>query len=235
VRVDPSGHADCKDGDDACWQNEWWWKNRWYEAHGQFWNAQGGGWTTQSTPRFSDLQILIDTFFEGFEQQFNGLTPFGKLDYEMVLWSDPPPPIPLPPIRLPGVIPESTKQPWFRSRDKDKRRDPVPREPVVVQRQDALGTTWSRPLRGETDEAPVYAIQVIRALLELRSVMRIVTPNQGRLYSEMANQAAITWVIRTAAAGGITGRHTHSDYFEPWSFQWRFDIEVYYGHQIVQQ
>jgi hypothetical protein len=42
VRVDPSGHADCAAGDNACWQSEWMWQNRWYEAHGFFWS--GSSW-----------------------------------------------------------------------------------------------------------------------------------------------------------------------------------------------
>jgi RHS repeat-associated protein len=33
TRIDPSGHVDlgCKDGDNACWTNQWVWNNRWYQ------------------------------------------------------------------------------------------------------------------------------------------------------------------------------------------------------------
>ncbi len=40
--TDPSGHAECAAGDMACWQKEWEWKNRWYNAHG--WFDNGNGW-----------------------------------------------------------------------------------------------------------------------------------------------------------------------------------------------
>jgi hypothetical protein len=45
MRIDPTGHEDCADGDTACWVNEWmWrsrWKNRWYEVQGFFWDGDG--------------------------------------------------------------------------------------------------------------------------------------------------------------------------------------------------
>jgi RHS repeat-associated protein len=70
TRIDPSGHEDCKNGDNTCWQNQWMWKNRWYEAHGYFWNGNGG-WTfgqdAKGNPmhaRFADDQIRQDTLWE---------------------------------------------------------------------------------------------------------------------------------------------------------------------------
>jgi len=62
VRVDPSGHADCAAGDGACWANEWMWKNRWYEAHGHFWD--GGGWNRHDHANFRDWDILHETLYE---------------------------------------------------------------------------------------------------------------------------------------------------------------------------
>ena len=69
TRIDPSGHGDCAAGDNACWVDQWMWKNRWYEAHGSFWN--GNGWTfgqdANGNPmhaRFADDQIRQDTIWE---------------------------------------------------------------------------------------------------------------------------------------------------------------------------
>jgi hypothetical protein len=61
-RIDPSGHVDCAAGDSACWVSEWTWKNRWYEAHGWFWN--NGGWSRQDLANFSDEDILRQTVGE---------------------------------------------------------------------------------------------------------------------------------------------------------------------------
>ncbi|MCL4506710.1 MAG: hypothetical protein M1434_11110 [Chloroflexi bacterium] len=62
VRIDSSGHADCSAGDTACWTSEWMWKNRWFEAHGKFWD--GGGWNKQDNANFRDWDILRDTLGE---------------------------------------------------------------------------------------------------------------------------------------------------------------------------
>ncbi len=60
--VDPSGMAECAAGDTACWQNEWEWKNRWYEAHG--WFAEGNGWTRRGDPKMQDAGIARDVLGE---------------------------------------------------------------------------------------------------------------------------------------------------------------------------
>ncbi len=60
--IDPSGMAECAAGDTACWVNEWEWKNRWYEAHGYFWDS--GGWTRPGDPKFKDVGIAKDVLAE---------------------------------------------------------------------------------------------------------------------------------------------------------------------------
>jgi hypothetical protein len=45
--VDPSGHDEL-----------WAWKNRWYNAHGWYWNAKTGHWDVQGTPYFADAVIM---------------------------------------------------------------------------------------------------------------------------------------------------------------------------------
>lgn len=60
--VDPSGMAECAAGDTACWQSEWEWKNRWYEAHG--WFAEGNGWTRRGDPKMQDAAIARDVLGE---------------------------------------------------------------------------------------------------------------------------------------------------------------------------
>ncbi len=57
--VDPSGMAECAAGDTACWQSEWEWKNRWYNAHGWFADDEGG-WGRQGDPFFKDADIAND-------------------------------------------------------------------------------------------------------------------------------------------------------------------------------
>jgi RHS repeat-associated protein len=59
IRVDPSGHADCAAGDMACWQSEWEWKNRWYNAHGWYADDEGG-WSRPGTAFFRDAAIAND-------------------------------------------------------------------------------------------------------------------------------------------------------------------------------
>ncbi len=60
--IDPSGMTECAAGDNACWQAEWEWKNRWYEAHGWFW--KNGHWSNRDNARFADEGILRDTMAE---------------------------------------------------------------------------------------------------------------------------------------------------------------------------
>jgi len=61
--VDPTGHSvDCAGGDSACSTNEWMWKNRWYEAHGHFWD--GKGWSNPGDARFADMGIARQTLGE---------------------------------------------------------------------------------------------------------------------------------------------------------------------------
>ena len=62
VLVDPSGMADCAAGDLACWQSEWEWKNRWYNAHG--WYFDNGHWGTPGAPSFKDVGIAKDVLAE---------------------------------------------------------------------------------------------------------------------------------------------------------------------------
>jgi RHS repeat-associated protein len=59
ILVDPSGNADCAADDRACWEDEWEWKNRWYNAHG--WYADDkGGWSNPGNPFFKDAGIAND-------------------------------------------------------------------------------------------------------------------------------------------------------------------------------
>jgi len=64
TRIDPSGHADCAAGDNACWTNEWMWKNRWYEAHGSFWGGSGWSHKLGQLANFRDNGILYDVLSE---------------------------------------------------------------------------------------------------------------------------------------------------------------------------
>jgi len=64
VRIDPTGHEDCAAGDTPCWTAQWEWNNRWYEAHGMFWNPSGGGWNILGASRFRDIGVLLDTLAE---------------------------------------------------------------------------------------------------------------------------------------------------------------------------
>jgi RHS repeat-associated protein len=62
VNIDPSGHDGCAAGDNACWVQQWMWQNRWYEAHGRFWD--GHGWNIEGDAKFADMGILIQTLGE---------------------------------------------------------------------------------------------------------------------------------------------------------------------------
>jgi hypothetical protein len=46
----------------ACWQSEWSWKNRWYEARGHFWD--GKGWGGRGAPRFADVGAFVELLAE---------------------------------------------------------------------------------------------------------------------------------------------------------------------------
>jgi RHS repeat-associated protein len=59
---DPSGHAACGADDRACWENEWTWKNRWYNAHGYF--HDGNHWGQQGDAVFSDTGIIQEVLAE---------------------------------------------------------------------------------------------------------------------------------------------------------------------------
>ncbi len=72
--TDPTGHAECSAGDTACWQSEWQWKNRWYNAHG--WFDNGNGWTTPGSPAFADEAILTETIGEA------GISFVGSWDFQ---------------------------------------------------------------------------------------------------------------------------------------------------------
>ena len=64
VAIDPSGHADCDASNGACWNNEWMWKNRWYEAHGYFWSGDSWAYDSKRMPQFSDLPIFTEILGE---------------------------------------------------------------------------------------------------------------------------------------------------------------------------
>jgi len=64
--TDPSGYTS-QDGQcdtQQCWEDEWYWKNRYYEAYGFGFNSRTGHWDIPIRPRFADSQIFIDTFKE---------------------------------------------------------------------------------------------------------------------------------------------------------------------------
>ena len=61
---DPSGHLSCAAGDHACWRQEWEYQNRWYNAHGYFWNSSASRWSTTGAAEFADFEILADTLGE---------------------------------------------------------------------------------------------------------------------------------------------------------------------------
>ncbi|MCL4507181.1 MAG: RHS repeat-associated core domain-containing protein [Chloroflexi bacterium] len=77
--IDPSGHStDCPAGDNNCWVNLWTWNNRWYEAHGHFWD--GKGWNTPGDAKFADMGIAVQTLGEA------GISILGKWkDKELTL------------------------------------------------------------------------------------------------------------------------------------------------------
>ncbi len=61
--VDPSGHADCAADDRAYWEDEWNWKNRWYNAHG-YAVGNDGHWSQRIDPVMSDAGIARDVLAE---------------------------------------------------------------------------------------------------------------------------------------------------------------------------
>ena len=68
---DPSGYASDSGGADAggcstreCWEEEFYWKNRYYEAHGFAFNSSTGHWDKPIRPRFADAEIFIETLKE---------------------------------------------------------------------------------------------------------------------------------------------------------------------------
>ena len=67
--TDPTGHASDSGGADAgkcstreCWEEEWYWNNRWYRAHGYAFGA--GHWDVPITADFADSEILTDVLDE---------------------------------------------------------------------------------------------------------------------------------------------------------------------------
>ncbi len=62
--VDPSGHQGCAPEDQACWVNEWYWKNRWYNARGYYWHNARGDWSTPGPLRFADAEIAVEWLME---------------------------------------------------------------------------------------------------------------------------------------------------------------------------
>ena len=70
--TDPSGHAYDPGGGSgtdecstkACWEEKWYWNNRWYKAHGFGWSDDDGHWTVPIRPIYEDTQILHDVIRE---------------------------------------------------------------------------------------------------------------------------------------------------------------------------
>ncbi len=54
--------AESAAGDQACWVDEWRWKNRWYEAHGFYWG--NGSWNARGNPFMRDVDIARDVMAE---------------------------------------------------------------------------------------------------------------------------------------------------------------------------
>ncbi len=54
--TDPSGHEPCTT--DFCW------RNRWYNAHGYFWNPATGHWSQPGMPMFADDDIVATVLHE---------------------------------------------------------------------------------------------------------------------------------------------------------------------------
>ena len=64
---DPSGYAYDSGGADTgecstreCWEEKWYWNNRWYEAHGFGYNPETNHWDRPIPNRFADIQIWAD-------------------------------------------------------------------------------------------------------------------------------------------------------------------------------
>ena len=65
--TDPSGYAYDSGGSDTgecstreCWEEKWYWNNRWYEAHGFGYNPETDHWDRPIPNRFADIQIWAD-------------------------------------------------------------------------------------------------------------------------------------------------------------------------------
>ena len=50
--IDPSGHEGCAAGDDWCWNN------RWYQAHGKYWDTDNGGWRVGQVLTCSAITLI---------------------------------------------------------------------------------------------------------------------------------------------------------------------------------
>ena len=62
--VDPSGMVECAAGDQRCWETEWYWKDRWYRAHGYGWDGSSGHWSAIIPAEFKDPGIFNETMEE---------------------------------------------------------------------------------------------------------------------------------------------------------------------------
>ena len=69
--TDPSGYASDSGGADAgecstreCWEEEWYWKNRWYESRGFAYNPKTNHWDRPILNRFADVEIWADYVVE---------------------------------------------------------------------------------------------------------------------------------------------------------------------------
>ena len=58
IAVEPQGPGPSATPDEI----DWYWKNRWYEAHG--WGWDGSHWSRRTKPRFEDMSILQDVLVE---------------------------------------------------------------------------------------------------------------------------------------------------------------------------
>ena len=69
--TDPSGYAYDSGGVNTgecstqeCWEEEWYWKNRWYESRGYAYNPETNHWDMPILNQFADIQIWADYLVE---------------------------------------------------------------------------------------------------------------------------------------------------------------------------
>ena len=82
--ADPNGHEGCSADDDACWRDEWSWKNRWYNAHGYSWGTSH--WSVRGDPVFADEGITDDVIGEAGISLSSGIRPWSWDDKKKVAY-----------------------------------------------------------------------------------------------------------------------------------------------------